>query len=69
MKTIDKTNKKVIVEITSLEIADKGFDALWDEIREVYPEHIYEVEGTDETFEGKIILITLIKKKSNISLT
>ena len=63
MKTIEKTNKKVIVEITSIELNEKGFDILWDDIREIYPENIYDVEGTEEKNGGKIILITLIKKK------
>lgn len=68
MKTVDKTNKKVIIEVTSSEIKEKGFDAIWDEIREIYPEHTYLVDNTEEVNEGKIILVTLIKKKERTTL-
>ena len=68
MKTVDKTNKKVIIEVTSSEIKEKGFDKVWDEIREIYPESIYLVDNTEEVNEGKIILVTLIKKKERTTL-
>ena len=35
-KLIYKDLDKIIVEITSSEFRDKGFDVIWDEIRKVY---------------------------------
>lgn len=60
MKIVEKKMEKVIIEITSDEISKIGFDRIWDDIRTLYPAKKYEVDGTEETHAGRIILITLI---------
>ena len=36
MRTTERTNKRITIEVTKNEIDKKGFDTLWDEIREIY---------------------------------
>lgn len=47
MKLITKTATKVIFEVTQEEYEKKGFDALWDEIRENYPEQEYDLHTVE----------------------
>ena len=64
MRTTERTNKRITIEVTKNEIDKKGFDTLWDEIREIYICELYEVEsieGPDD--ENKIVIITLKLKK------
>ena len=37
MRTTERTNKRITIEVTKIELSQKGFDSLWDEIREIYP--------------------------------
>lgn len=62
MKIVEKKLDKVIIEITSDEINKLGFDKIWDDIRTMYPAKKYEVDQTEETHGGRLILITLIDK-------
>lgn len=64
MKTIEKTTKYVIVEITEDELLTVGFDKTWDNIREIYPNHLYEISDVKEINEGKIFLAKLTKKEN-----
>lgn len=64
MRTIERTSKRIIIEATQAEINTKGFDSLWDEIREIYPENLYLVESVDTTYDEKIVLIKLKFKKN-----
>lgn len=53
MKLVTKTVKKVVFESSNKEIKDRGFDAIWDEIRNQYPETDYElhtVEADESVF-------------------
>lgn len=64
MRTLDRTARRITVETTKNEINQKGFDNLWDELREIYPSTLYDIDSI-RAFEGdKIVLITLKLKKS-----
>ena len=64
MRTIERTAKKILIEATKFEINKKGFDYIWDEVREIYPENLYEIDNIEESKEGKVILIKLKLKKN-----
>jgi len=57
MKVISKTLNKVVVEITIQEINKKGFDNIWDGIREIYPDSLYDVEEVDKKNKGFVIIV------------
>lgn len=63
MKTVERTAKKIMIEATRLEILEKGFDALWDEVREIYSDLLYEVDTIYFTEDRKILVIKLKLKK------
>lgn len=63
MKILEKKLDKVVIEITAEEISKLGFDKIWDDIRTMYPAKKYEVDKTEETHGGKIIIITLIDQE------
>lgn len=63
MKTIERTLKKIVIEIPMKDILSEGFDKVWDKIREVYPEKQYDVERILEDEHEDVINITLVKKK------
>jgi len=68
MRTLERTTDGVIIEVTSSEILEKGFDLVWDEIREVFPENSFVIKKAEEKIDKKIILIYLKKiKKLNQS--
>jgi len=62
MKVISKTLSRIVIEITSQELNKKGFDCIWDDIREIYPENIYETEKIKQTNQGKVMTIVLKRK-------
>ena len=59
MKTVEKTSRRIIIEITLEEISKNGFESLWDEIRDIYPAKIYEVHSVHETILGMLIEVEL----------
>lgn len=59
MKLVDKTLTTVIIEATMNEVKDKGFDKIWDDIREIYKPDDYELDNIRQSHDKKIILITL----------
>jgi hypothetical protein len=59
MKVLEKKMDKVVIELTSEEIARLGFDKIWDDIRLIYPASKFEVDHIDENHNGKIIIINL----------
>jgi hypothetical protein len=59
MRTLDRTAKKITVEATKNEIAQKGFDNLWDELREIYPKTLYDIDTIRHCENDKIIIIIL----------
>lgn len=60
-KLIYKDLDKVVVEFTSNEFNEKGFDKIWDEIRIVYKEE-YELIEHYYSNEEKIINFVLERK-------
>ena len=60
-KLIYKDLDKIIVEFTTSEYEDKGFDNIWDEIRAVYKEE-YELVEHYYSNDEKIINFVLAKK-------
>ena len=52
MKTIEKTSRRIIIELTSEEIKKNGFENLWDDIRAIYPSKAYDLNSINETANG-----------------
>jgi len=64
MRTIERNSKRIIIEVTKSEVTQKGFDLLWDEIREIYPDNLYDIDSVSNEDNEKIIIIKLkIRKK------
>jgi len=63
MRLVAKTMEKVILEITTKEIEQKGFDFHWDKIRRTYKKEDYEVHSIGSHDDEKIIFIELIAKR------
>jgi hypothetical protein len=65
MRLIAKTMEKVVIELTTNEIEEKGFDFFWDKIRRTYKTEEYDVDSIGESRDNeKIIFIELILKKT-----
>ena len=61
MRLVAKTIEKVVIEITTNEIENKGFDFFWDKIRRTYKVEDYEVHSICASKDNdKIIFIELI---------
>ncbi len=66
MKLISKTMEKVVIELTTNEIEEKGFDVLWDRIRRNYKEEDYDVDSIGVFPDNdKIVFVELIAKRAN----
>jgi len=66
MKLVAKTIEKVVIEITTNEIEEKGFEYFWDKIRNKYKPEEYDVYSVGESRDNdKIIFVELASKKSN----
>jgi hypothetical protein len=65
MRTIEKTTKKVVIEITMDEILKRGFDALWDDIRVIYPVGEYEIGSVEEVQKKLLVRVELKCMKNN----
>jgi hypothetical protein len=64
MKLIMKTMEKVVLEVTSSEIENNGFDSIWDKIREVYPTKKFEVFSISaDTKSDEVIFVELVPKR------
>lgn len=48
MKIITRSTQKIVFEATLEEFEERGFDSLWDEIREKYPESKFELHTIEE---------------------
>jgi len=64
MKVISKTLNKIVIEVTSKEYSNKGFDRIWDEIREIYPDAIYTTDEIRNANQGRAM--TIILKRRNV---
>lgn len=47
MKIVVKTLKKVVFEVSKKEMNKRGFDDIWDEIRNSYPPEEYDIHVVD----------------------
>jgi len=65
MRLVAKTMEKVVIELTTNEIENKGFDYHWDKIRRMYTAKDYDVDSIGESHDNEqLIFIELISKKS-----
>jgi hypothetical protein len=65
MKLIAKTMEKVVIELTTNEIENKGFEFFWDKIRGKYKEEDYDVHSIGASRDNdKIIFVELISKRN-----
>jgi len=65
MRLVIKTFKKVVIEVTNKEIEEKGFDDIWDKIRNVYDINNYEIFIIETNQEKQITYIELMTDKSS----
>ncbi len=63
MKLKNKTYNLITIEISKGEIEERGFDKIWDEIRETYSANDYEMEQFKENNDGSIWYVNLKYKK------
>ena len=64
MRLVAKTMEKVVLEITTKEMENHGFDYHWDMIRRVYKAKDYDVDYIGKSHDNnQLIFIELISKK------
>ena len=64
MKLVQKTLEKIVLEVTSKEIDDEGFDNIWDKVRKVYNTFDYDVYAIRVSEKNEdIIFMELIRNK------
>lgn len=64
MQLVQKTLEKIVISVTSKEIEKKGFDAIWDSIREAYAVQKFEVFSiAADKKNNNIYFIELAPKK------
>ena len=64
MRVVQKTLEKIVLEVTSKEIEDEWFDAIWDKVRKVYTADNYDVSAIRVSERNEdIIFIELLNKK------
>lgn len=47
MEIIVKTFQKIVIRVSNKEVAEKGFETVWDEIREEYPSEDYDLHSIE----------------------
>ena len=64
MNLILKTMEKVVLELTTMEIEQRGFEFHWDRVRRAYPADKYIVDSIGASKDNaKIIFIELVAKR------
>ena len=64
MRVVQKTLEKIVLEVTSKEIEDEGFDAIWDKVRKVYTTENYDISARRVSERNEdIIFIELLNNK------
>jgi len=63
MKLITKTPKKVVLEIKKSKLREVGFDQLWDEVRDAYPDATYNIFKITDEERSMFIEFDLKKEK------
>jgi len=67
MNVLTKTPKKVVIQIDVKKINENGFDVVWDEIRNEFPEDKFYLNNIDIDTENSAIFFELkqnIEKKA-----
>ena len=67
MNVLTKTPKKVVIQIEVKKINENGFDVVWDEIRNEFPEDKFYLNNIDIDTENSAIFFELkqnIEKKA-----
>lgn len=65
MKLLAKTSSKIVIEVTLNEIEKKGFDFIWDKIRDTYSSKKFELHSIEfDSLNNKVIHIELVNKKN-----
>jgi hypothetical protein len=59
MKIAAKTTKKVILEVSKNDIDLKGFDYIWDEIRDKFSQDKYQLFSIDSLEKEDVIFFEL----------
>jgi hypothetical protein len=63
MRVVQKTLEKIVLEVTSKEIEDEGFDTIWDKVRVVYSLEKYDIYAIRVSEKNEdIIFIELLSK-------
>lgn len=64
MELVQKTLEKVVISVTAREIEKKGFDFIWDKVRDAYAVHKFDVLSisADKKNNG-IYFIEMAQKK------
>lgn len=63
MRIVNKTITTAEFEVTKKEMTERGFDKIWDEIREVYTAVEYDMDSVKDSHDGKILTIVLKAKR------
>jgi len=63
MKLKNKTFNLITLEVSKFEIAEKGFERIWDEIREQYSAIDYDMEKVTESEDAMSVFVELKYKK------
>ena len=65
MRVVQNTLEKIVLEVTSKEIDDEGFDNIWDKVRKVYSAEEYDIYAIKVSEKNEdIIFIELLNKKT-----
>jgi len=63
MKLKNKTFNLITLEVSKSEITEKGFERIWDEIREQYSAIDYDMEKVTESEDAMSVFVELKYKK------
>lgn len=64
MKPVQKTLNTIVISVTAKEIENKGFDQLWDQVRELYAVDKFDVLSiAADKKNNNIYFIELARKK------
>jgi len=63
MKLVMKTGRKIAIEVTAIEIENKGFDYIWDKIRTQYPKKKFDVHSISTNNKNEDIIFVELTSK------
>jgi len=63
MRVVQKTLEKIVLEVTSKEIDDEGFDTIWDKVRKVYSAQNYDISAIRASEKNEEIIFIELKNK------